>query len=133
VRQSGPFILVALLGVVAGVIIGLWMGSTSRVGSVVSGRSDSWRGRGRWSDERDAAKDKGRPADAGWSVAQHATSQPPATGAAATSPTPTERQAERQTLGRDSQTSDDSWKGVGPGLTAEPATPEFASRTVRND
>jgi hypothetical protein len=133
VRQNGPVIAVALLGVLAGLIIGWWMGSATRLGSAASMRSGGWRSRAGTADNRDAANRSERgQADAGWSIGQRSADQPAASGQPVgldSSDT-----MDRHVEGREPGSSADAWRGVGPGRSAEPlATPEFASRTVRND
>ena len=133
VRQNGPVIAVALLGVLAGLLIGWWMGSATRLGSAASMRSGGWRSRAGSADDRDAANrfERGQ-ADAGWSIGQRSVGQP----AASDQPVGLDSSdsMDRRGEGRAPESSADAWRGVGPGRSAEPlTTPEFASRTVRND
>jgi hypothetical protein len=132
VRKNGPVIAVALLSVLAGLMIGWWMGST-RLGSAVSMRPGGWRSRARSADDRAAANRTERSqADAGWSIGKRSAGQPAASGrpTGLDAPDTMDRLGE----GREPEPSADAWRGVGPGRSAEPlTTPEFASRTVRND
>jgi len=133
VRRNGPVIAVALLSVLAGLLIGWWMGSASRLGSAGSMRSGGWRSRAGTADNRDAANRSERgQADAGWSIGQRSAGQPAASGQPVG--LDSSDSMDRRGEGRAPESSADAWRGVGPGRSTEPVTtPEFASRTVRND
>jgi hypothetical protein len=114
VRQNGPFVAVALLGVIAGVIIGWWMASTARLGSATSARPGAQSAGAHGTGDRAAANRTGGVSDAGWSVGRQSADEPAASG--------------------QSESTPDAWRGVGPGQPAEPITaPELASRTARTD
>lgn len=136
VRQNGPFIVVALLGVIAGVIIGWWMASTARMGSATAAKPGGWRERGRSSDQRAAARSEsggvGGSSDAAWSIGRQSSGEPAASSVpgAAGSSDMTDRHGE----GHESESSQEAWRGMGPGRSAEPVTAsELASRTARTD
>jgi hypothetical protein len=137
-RRTGPVIAIGLIGVLAGLMIGWWMGNMARMSPGATGRAGAWRGRGRWSRNLDATPPASHAADAAWSVGGQSSTKPAASAAAkvsdsAGSPAVTGHLGEGRDLDTDSQPGD-TWRGVGPGQSSEPAgTPEFASRTVRGD
>jgi hypothetical protein len=136
VRRNGPAIAIGLIGVLAGLMIGWWIGTTARMGSAPSARAGGWRGRGRWSRNLDGpTPSESHATDPGWSVGGQSSTKPAA--AKASDSAGPSAMADRLGEGRDIDTdlqSGDTWRGVGPGRSTEPAgTPEFASRTVRGD
>jgi hypothetical protein len=134
-RRTGPLIAIGLIGVLAGLMIGWWMGNMARMSPGATGHAGAWRGRGRWSRNLDATPPVSHAADAGWSVGGQSSTKPAAIKAsdAVGSPDMAGHLGEGRDLDTDSQPGD-AWRGVGPGRSSEPAgTPEFASRTVRGD
>ncbi len=138
-RRNGPVIAIGLIGVLAGLMIGWWMGNMARMGPAASGQVGGWRGRGRWSRDLDAAKPSdSQPTDSGWSVTGQTAAKPAAAKPAAAKGSDLIGSAEAADRVGDTRSFEsepgDTWRGVGPGRSSEPAgTPEFANRTVRGD
>jgi hypothetical protein len=133
IRRNGPVIAIGLIGVLAGLMIGWWMATMARMGPPATGQAAGWRTRGRWSRDLDAAKPDRASNDTGWSIGGQPASTPSASKE--TDAMGSSAAADRYGESRDLESeSTDTWRGVGPGRSTEPAgTPEFASRTVRGD
>jgi hypothetical protein len=118
-RQNGPTVLVVLLGVLAGALIGWWVGSTARMGPGMAARTATWRSTGRSTEGPDAAPPtEPRPTDDGWSTRRQSTTDLPA----------------RNEAGREPGPPSDAWHGVGPGRESDRVgTPELVNRTTRTD
>ncbi len=119
VRQNGPTIFVVLLGLLAGVAIGWWIGNAARMGPAMAARTGGWRSSGRTAEGVDASTaPERRPPDDGWTIGRQSSSDLP----------------ERSEAGRESEPTSDAWRGVGPGQRTDPVgTPELVNRTARTD
>ncbi len=133
-RRNGPVIAIGLIGVLAGLMIGWWMGSMARMSPPASGNGAAWRGRGRWSRDLDAATPpEAHSTDVGWTVSGQSTAKPAASKESDSMGSTDAADRHGEARGLDSEPVD-TWRGVGPGRSTEPAgTPELASRTVRGD